>query len=198
MCRMFCRIEAREGSGITNSFALKVNMEFERVTFFTGRQFIHDAIMSISCNRSVANSFASFRRVSKLLNTLMLLSTKLENCSFPCLGLTTQEGKGLFIEMLLNDAWASVIISSGWEYFTKRIESAEINDLLLRSLHWKQKKNPVTQSRPNTRAKLTQSLDLVLLCHTRMFILSSEILEKKVEVASNFFIFTEIQGSVRI
>ena len=138
---MFCRIEARERSGITNSLALKVNMEFERGTFFTGRQFIHDVIMSIRCNKSVANSFASFRSVSKLLNSLMLLSTKLECCSFCCLGLITQLGQGLFIEMLLNDAWASVIISSGWEYFTKRIESAEISDLLLRSLHGKQKKN---------------------------------------------------------
>ena len=93
---------------------------------------------------------------------------------------------------------ASVIISSGWLYLIKSIESAEISDLLLRSLHGKQKKKPVTQSRPNTRAKLTQSLDLVLLRRTRIFILLSEKFEKKVELASNFRIFTDIQGSVRI
>ena len=90
------------------------------------------------------------------------------------------------------------MISSRCEYFTKRIESADISDLLLSSLHGKQKKNPVTQSRPNTRAKLHQSLDLVLLRRTQVFILSSEILEKKVEVASNFFIFTDTHGSVKI
>ena len=141
----------------------------------------------------MAKSLASFNKVSKFLNTLMLLSTNLECCSFCCLGLILPVGHELFIEMLLNDACASVIISSSWLYLMKSIESAEMSDLLLRSLQGKQKK----QSTPNTRARLTQSLERVLLRRTRMLILSMEILEKNVDVASNFFICTLTHGSVK-
>ena len=124
---------ACESSSITSSFALRVNMESAHEFFFTGRQFMSEVMISIRWSKSVENKLALFKRVSKLLKTFIELSTKLLNCSFPCLGRITHEGQGLLMETDLKVACASVIISSGCEYFTNRICNAEIRGLLLRS-----------------------------------------------------------------
>ena len=103
---------ARESSGITSSFALRVNTESASETFFTGRQFISEVMISIRWSKSVENKLALFNKVSKDLKTFIELSTKLLNCSFPCRGRITHEGQGLFMETDLNVACASVIISN--------------------------------------------------------------------------------------
>ena len=92
-----------------------------------------EVMISIRWSKPVENKLALFKRVSKLLKTFIELSTKLLNCSFPCRGLITHEGQGLIMETDLNVELASVIISNGCEYFTNKICSAEIKDLLLRS-----------------------------------------------------------------
>ena len=81
--------------------------------------------------------------------------------------------------------------------FNKQNGRAEISDLADRSLQGQQKKYPVLQSTPKTRARLTQSLARVLDLFTRTLILSILILLKNVHVASNRFILTLTQGSVK-
>ena len=104
---------ARESSGIQSSLGLRVNTESVRETFFTGRAFISETMMSILWSKSVENKLVLLSKVSKDLKTLIALSTKLLNCSFPCLGRITHEGQGLFMETDLKIACASVIISNG-------------------------------------------------------------------------------------
>ena len=82
---------ARESSGIQSSLGLRVNTESVLETFFTGRAFINETIMSIK------NKLALLSKVSNDLKTLIALSTKLLNCSLPCLGRITHEGEGLFM-----------------------------------------------------------------------------------------------------
>ena len=141
-------------------------------------------MISILWRRSRVKSFESLRSVSKLLNTRILDSTKLACCSFCWCGRMLQLGQGLFIAILRKDAWASVTISLGWLYLINKTDKAEINDLADRSLQGQQKKYPVEQSTPKTRARFTQSLARVLDLFTRTLILSILILLKNVHVAS--------------
>ena len=120
---------------------------------FTGRAFITETIMSILCNKSVEKR-SLLSNVSKLLNTRMLDSQKLENCSPPPLGLMLQPGQGLLVATETKVAWASVMISTGWAYFINSTCREEIKDLAERSCSGRQKKNPVAQSTPNRMDKV--------------------------------------------
>ena len=149
---------APESSGIQSSLGLRVNTESVLETFFTGRAFINETIMSFPWRRSIENKLALLSKVLNDLKTLIALSTKLLYCSLPCLGRITHAGQELFMAMDLKVACASVIISSGCEYLINRTCNADINDLLLRSCVGMQKKYPVAQSSPKIRARLHQSL----------------------------------------
>ena len=131
---------ALESKGMTSSLLERVNTESDRVTRLTGRLFMTAQIISILCRRSRANNFESFRRVSKLLKTRILDSTKFACCSFGCRGRILQLGHGLLVAILRKEEWASVIISLGILYFINKTDKADINDLADRSLHGQQKK----------------------------------------------------------
>ena len=120
---------------------------------FTGRAFITETIMSILCNKSMEKR-SLLSNVSKLLNTRMLDSQKLENCSPPPMGLMLQPGQGLLVATETKVAWAYVMISAGWAYLMKSTRKEEIKDLAERSCMGRQKKYPVQQSTPNNRDKV--------------------------------------------
>ena len=100
---------ALERRGIMSSFGLRVKTA---LPLEIGRAFITGLIISILCNKSVEKR-SLLSKVSNDLNTLILDSTKFENCSLPPLGLISQPGQGLFVATETKVACASVMISSG-------------------------------------------------------------------------------------
>ena len=72
--------------------------------------------------------------------------------------------------------------------FDKQNGQSRNQQLSRQVIAWAAKEVAVLQSTPKTRARLTQSLALVLDLFTRTLILSILILLKKVHVASNRFI----------
>ena len=106
---------ALERRGMMSSLGERVKIALPRLILFTGLAFITETMMSNLCSKSDEKR-SLFNDVSKLLKTRMLLSTKLENCSLPALGLMLQPGQGLLVAMETKVAWASVMISAGWAY----------------------------------------------------------------------------------
>ena len=94
---------ALESKGIINSLGERVKIALPLLTLFTGLEFITETMMSSRCSKS--DEYKSlFNKVSKLLKTRMLLSTKLLNCSPPALGLMLQPGQGLLLAKETNVA----------------------------------------------------------------------------------------------
>ena len=97
----FCLIFALESNGIINSFGERVKIALPLLTLFTGLEFMTETMMSRRCSKSTEYKLL-FNRVSKLLKTRILLSTKLLCCSPLALGRMLQPGQGLWLDKETN------------------------------------------------------------------------------------------------